>query len=53
VWRAAGVVVMFGLFLGISIPMIEKRHLERKGEKYAAYQRRVPMLIPGLKTKRT
>ncbi len=52
-WRAVGVLVMFGLFLGISIPMIEKRHLARKGEKYVSYQRRVPMLIPGLKSKRS
>jgi steroid 5-alpha reductase family enzyme len=54
-WRLGGVVMMLVLFLGISIPLIEKRHLERKGEKYVAYQRGTPMLVPGLnrKAKRT
>jgi steroid 5-alpha reductase family enzyme len=54
-WRLGGVLMMLVLFLGISIPLIEKRHLERKGEKYVAYQRRTPMLFPSFirKTKRT
>lgn len=33
------------LFVFISIPMIEKRHLERRAD-YAAYKDRVPMLLP-------
>jgi steroid 5-alpha reductase family enzyme len=48
-WRLAGVVTMVALFVFISIPMIEKRHLQRKGAAFAAYQSRVPMLVPGTK----
>lgn len=44
-WMLAGVASMIGLFGGISIPMMEKRQLDRK-PAYADYQRRTSMLIP-------
>lgn len=44
-WNAVGFGLMLALFWGISIPMIERRHLERRGA-YAEYCRRVPMLLP-------
>lgn len=50
-WRSVGFVAMFGLFLGISIPMIEKRHHARKGAAFAAYCARVPVLV-GVKVTR-
>ncbi len=40
-----GFLVMLVLFLGISIPMIDKRQLANKPD-YAAYQRDVPGLLP-------
>jgi steroid 5-alpha reductase family enzyme len=45
-WQLVGVLTMLGLFLGISIPMIEKRHLERKGAAYVEYSEATPMLVP-------
>ncbi len=39
---------MFALFLGVSIPMAEKRYLASK-PGYAAYRERVPMLFPRLR----
>ncbi len=44
-WRVGGAVAMLGLFIGISIPMIEKRHHERKGVAFAEYCKRVPMML--------
>lgn len=40
-----GFVAMVMLFIGISIPMIDKRQLGNKS-KYAAYHKQVPSLIP-------
>jgi steroid 5-alpha reductase family enzyme len=45
-WQLVGVLTMIGLFVGISIPMIEKRHLERKGDAYVKYSDSTPMLVP-------
>ena len=42
-----GFVCMLALFLGVSIPMIERRQLEAKPD-YAAYQADVGALIPKL-----
>lgn len=44
-WAATGWLAMVGLFVGASIPMSEKRSLERR-PAYAEHQRRVSMLIP-------
>lgn len=44
-WTVAGPVVMVLLFETASIPMMEDRSLQRRPE-YAAYQRRVPRLLP-------
>lgn len=44
-WLFAGVVVMVTMFLGASIPMMEKRSLERRPE-YADVMNRVPKLLP-------
>jgi steroid 5-alpha reductase family enzyme len=44
-WTAVGPVSMLILFLFISIPMIERRHLKRR-PAYAEVQARVPMLFP-------
>ena len=43
-----GFAAMVGLFVFISIPMIDKRQLANKAD-YAAYKAEVPSLIPGLK----
>lgn len=44
-WTIPGAVGMIALFVGVSIPMMEKRNLiSRPG--YAAYRRRVSMLVP-------
>ena len=43
-----GFALMMGLFVGISIPMIDKRQLANKTE-YAAYKSEVGTLIPGIK----
>ena len=44
-WAAIGVVAMIALFVGISIPMIEKRSAERR-PAWAAYRARTSMLLP-------
>jgi steroid 5-alpha reductase family enzyme len=44
-WTAIGWVAMMCMFLFISIPMMEKRNLERK-KHYAAYIDRVSRLLP-------
>jgi steroid 5-alpha reductase family enzyme len=44
-WLFIGVVVMVAMFLGASIPMMEKRSLERRPH-YQEVIDRVPMLIP-------
>jgi steroid 5-alpha reductase family enzyme len=44
-WAAAGWLSILGLFVGISIPMAERRSLERR-PAFADHQRRVPALIP-------
>jgi len=43
-WKIGGVLAMVLLFIVISIPMMEKRQLEKKG--YREYQKRVSGLIP-------
>jgi steroid 5-alpha reductase family enzyme len=45
-WTIAGPVAMVALFVGVSVPLMEKRSLERRAD-YAQYQRNVPMLLPG------
>jgi steroid 5-alpha reductase family enzyme len=42
-----GAVAITALFLGVSIPLIEERHRSRRPD-YAAYQGRVPRLLPRL-----
>ena len=44
-WTAAGWVAIFVMFVGVSIPMAERRALQRRPE-YADIQRRIPMLFP-------
>jgi steroid 5-alpha reductase family enzyme len=44
-WTASGPVIMFALFLFVSIPMAEKRALARRPE-FARHQQRVSRLIP-------
>jgi steroid 5-alpha reductase family enzyme len=44
-WTLVGPAAMIALFLGISIPMIERRQVARRPE-YAALQKRVPVLFP-------
>jgi steroid 5-alpha reductase family enzyme len=44
-WVIIGPVAMTLMFVFVSIPMIEKRLLERKSD-YAGYRKRVPMLLP-------
>lgn len=44
-WTAAGFVSMLLLFLFVSIPLIETRHLTRR-PAYAELMKRVPMLFP-------
>lgn len=44
-WTGAGFVMMIILFVFISIPLMEKRNLERK-PGYAEYIRNVPVLLP-------
>ena len=47
-WTGAGALAITLMFLFISIPMIEKRHLESKPD-YSVYRKRVPVLVPYLK----
>ncbi len=44
-WAALGWVAMVVMFVGVSIPMLEKRSLARRPH-YADHQRRVSMLFP-------
>jgi len=44
-WTAAGPLAMTGLFVFISIPMMEKRMVAKR-PAYAEHQRRVSMLVP-------
>ena len=44
-WLFVGVVAMVAMFLGASIPLMEKRSLERRPH-YQAVIDRVPKLIP-------
>jgi steroid 5-alpha reductase family enzyme len=44
-WLFVGVLAMVGMFLGASIPMMEKRSLERR-PSYQDVIDRVPRLIP-------
>lgn len=44
-WTSVGVIAMLVLFMGISIPMMERRMRERR-PGYAQVQREIPMLFP-------
>ena len=44
-WLFVGVVAMLAMFLGASIPMMEKRSLERRPD-YQAVVERVPRFVP-------
>ncbi len=44
-WTVIGPLAMVGLFLGVSIPLMERRSLSRR-PAYAAYQKAVPVLVP-------
>lgn len=44
-WSVSGAVAMVALFVGISIPMIEKRAAERR-QAWAEYRARTSMLLP-------
>lgn len=44
-WTVIGPVAMVVLFAGVSIPLMERRNLERRPD-YLAYSRDVPMLLP-------
>ncbi len=44
-WTIAGPLLITAMFVFISIPMIEKRMLERRAD-YAEYRKRVSMLLP-------
>ena len=44
-WTVVGPLVMVGLFLMASIPLMEERSLQRR-PSYADYQRAVPRLVP-------
>jgi steroid 5-alpha reductase family enzyme len=45
-WTIVGPIVITILFLAISIPMMEKRNLERRNTAYQVYRNKVSMLIP-------
>jgi steroid 5-alpha reductase family enzyme len=44
-WTVIGPLAMVALFAGVSIPLMERRNLERRPD-YAAYQRGVAALLP-------
>ncbi len=46
-WTVIGPLAMVALFVGVSIPLMEKRSLARRAD-YPAYQRDTPMLLPKL-----
>ncbi|HKJ25551.1 MAG TPA: DUF1295 domain-containing protein [Myxococcota bacterium] len=45
-WTAVGPLAITAMFRFASLPMIETRMLERRPERFAAYQRRTPMVLP-------
>jgi steroid 5-alpha reductase family enzyme len=47
-WTVVGPLSITAMFRFASLPMIETRMLERRPERFAAYQRRTPMVIPRL-----
>ena len=49
-WTVAGPVAMVLLFAFVSVPMMDRRSLERR-PAYAEHMRRVPALLPGLKNR--
>ena len=50
-YSIAGALAMVAMMLGASIPMKEKRMMERR-QNYADYQARVPLLFPKLFAKK-
>jgi steroid 5-alpha reductase family enzyme len=44
-WTAAGPVVMVVLFAAVSVPLMDRRSLQRR-PAYADWMRRVPPLLP-------
>jgi steroid 5-alpha reductase family enzyme len=44
-WTIAGPLTVTLMFIGISIPMLEKREMKRRPE-YAEYKKEVPVLLP-------
>jgi steroid 5-alpha reductase family enzyme len=44
-WTVAGPVVMVALFVGVSVPMMDRRSVQRR-PGYGAYAARVPALVP-------
>jgi steroid 5-alpha reductase family enzyme len=44
-WTSLGLVVLLSMFLGASIPMMEKRMMEKRPD-YAGYKKRVSAFIP-------
>jgi steroid 5-alpha reductase family enzyme len=48
-WTVVGPLLMVVLFLGASIPMMDRRSLARRGPAYQAYLRSVPALLPRLR----
>lgn len=47
-WRVVGAVLIVSLFVFVTIPMIERRHLARR-PGYREHSRRVPILLPRLR----
>jgi steroid 5-alpha reductase family enzyme len=43
---SAGPILMLGLFLGVSIDLMEQRQLKRRGKAYLDYTHEVPALVP-------
>ena len=48
-WTVVGPLSITLMFRFASLPMIETRMLERRPERFAAYQQRTPMVIPRLR----
>lgn len=44
-WTGIGPLIMVALFLGVSIPLMERRSLARRTD-FAAYKENVPVLVP-------
>jgi steroid 5-alpha reductase family enzyme len=51
-WTVIGPLSMVALFEAVSIPMMEKRSLARRGDAFVRYQREVPRLLPVRQRKR-